>query len=159
MPAVSSDVLVYLASPYSATAEQVKSYVGHEAALQEIQGSVARMIQQSRYSQVCAAASWLLDAGVHVFSPIAHSHGIAEAGNMDINWQAWAALDAVVLRRSDVLVVLMIEGWDESVGVAAEINLAQEADLPVIYWETVVESAQQFAYRLPYSMSQHAASA
>jgi nucleoside 2-deoxyribosyltransferase len=104
-------LLIYLASPYSHADVRVR---------------------QHRFEVACQAAAALLRAGVAVFSPIAHSHPIARFG-LPTSWDYWARLDREYLARCDVLAVLTLVGWRESVGVQAEIALARELGLPVVY--------------------------
>jgi nucleoside 2-deoxyribosyltransferase len=103
--------MIYLASPYS-----------HDS----------HFVRQHRFEAACRAAAALLKAGVAVFSPIAHSHPICRFG-LPSDWRFWARLDREYLERCDVLAVLTIHGWQESVGVQAEIKLAGELGIPVVY--------------------------
>jgi nucleoside 2-deoxyribosyltransferase len=105
--------MIYLASPYSHRDVHVREW---------------------RFQQACRAAAALLRAGLTVFSPIAHSHPIAQHG-MPMSWEFWSRMDREYLSRCDVLAVLTLPGWRESVGVQAEIALAQELGLPVVYVE------------------------
>ncbi|MCI0333654.1 MAG: DUF1937 family protein [Planctomycetes bacterium] len=103
--------MIYLASPYT-----------HQDA----------NVRQWRFHEACRAAAALLRAGVTVFSPIAHSHPIARFG-MPTSWEFWSQVDREYLSRCDVLAVLTLAGWRESVGVQAEIELAREMGIPVVY--------------------------
>jgi nucleoside 2-deoxyribosyltransferase len=89
-------------------------------------------IRQWRFREACRAAAALLRAGVTVFSPIAHSHPLARFG-MPTSWEFWSQVDREYLSRCDVLAVLTLAGWRESVGVQAEIQLAHELGIPVVY--------------------------
>jgi len=104
-------MIVYLASPYSHPDPAVR---------------------QARYRAVCRAAAALLAAGQPVFSPIAHSHPLVEYG-LPADWSFWQRYDQELLARCDELVVLMLPGWCESVGVQAEIQIARELGKPVRY--------------------------
>lgn len=66
------------------------------------------------------------------FRPVAHSHPIAQHG-VPTTWQFWAMVDREYLSKCDVLAVLMLPGWHESVGVQAEIGIARELRRPVVY--------------------------
>lgn len=103
--------MMYLASPYTHSDVHVREW---------------------RFREVCRAAAGLLRAGITVFSPIAHSHPIARFG-MPTSWEFWSRVDREYLSRCDVLAVLTLPGWRESVGVQAEIQLARELGLPLIY--------------------------
>ncbi len=87
-------------------------------------------VREWRFREACRAAANLLRAGITVFSPIAHSHPIAQFG-MPTSWEFWSQVDREYLARCDVLAVLTLPGWRESVGVQAEIGFARELGLPV----------------------------
>ena len=72
------------------------------------------------------------ETGLTVFSPIAHSHPIAQFG-MPTSWEFWSQMDHEYLSRCNVLAVLTLPGWRESIGVQAEFGLARELGLPVVY--------------------------
>ena len=103
--------LVYLASPYSHSNPEV---------------------QEERFQAVCAQAAEMMRNGIFVFSPVSHSHPIAAYG-LPGDWAYWQTYDSLMLSRCDKLVVLCLPGWKESVGVQAEIRIAQELGLPVSY--------------------------
>ena len=104
--------MIYLATPYTKYAD------GHEAA----------------FVEACKAAATLMKRGLFVFSPIAHAHPIAAYGSIDnIDNEFWQHQCAPWLDRCDALIVLMMPGWHESDGVAAEIARAQTANKPVSY--------------------------
>lgn len=103
--------MIYLASPYSHPDQAVR---------------------EQRFRAACRAAVALLRAGQLVFSPITHSHPLAQHG-LPGNWQFWERYDREFLERCDEVVVLMLPGWKESVGVQAEIRIAGELGKPVRY--------------------------
>jgi len=77
----------------------------------------------------------MMRRGEHVFSPISHTHPIALAGDLPKDWEFWQAYDRAMLRACGKLAVLMQDGWQESVGVQAEIAIARELGLPVEFIE------------------------
>lgn len=89
-------------------------------------------VREQRFVAVSRVAAELVRAGQHVFSPISHSHPIAVHGIRG-DWSFWAPFDRRLLAICDEVVVLMLDGWRESVGVQAEIELAIEMDLPIRY--------------------------
>lgn len=107
-------VLTYLACPYS----------HHD-----------RAVRVARFEAANRAAAALMQAGHRVFSPISHTHPIAEAGDLPLGWDYWEAFDRAYLSISARVVVLRIDGWDQSKGVAAELRIAAEAGLPVEYFD------------------------
>ena len=105
-------LLVYLATPYS-----------HPNPL----------VREKRFRVVNRVAADLMRKGVHVFSPISHTHPIALAGDLPKGWEFWQEYDRAIMRACDAMIVLKQRGWKHSVGVQAEIALAAEMGLPVRY--------------------------
>jgi nucleoside 2-deoxyribosyltransferase len=103
--------MIYLASPYS-----------HPDAA----------VREQRFHSVCRMAATLMQQGDVVFAPIVHGHPLVGHG-LPTDWPFWERFDREHLRRCDELVVLMLDGWRESVGVAAEIRIAAELGKPVRY--------------------------
>ena len=106
--------LVYLATPYSHPDAEVR---------------------ESRFREVNRVAGDMIRRGEHVFSPFSHTHPIALDGDLPKGWEFWQAYDRAMLRACGKLAVLMQDGWQESVGVQAEIAIAREMGLPVEFIE------------------------
>lgn len=104
--------LVYLAVPYSHPYPEVR---------------------EERFRAVNRVAAKLMEQGLHIFSPISHSHPISIEGNLPTNWEYWEAYDRAFLNASNKLIVLMLDGWDKSVGVAGEIAIAKELGIEIEY--------------------------
>lgn len=80
----------------------------------------------------CENAALLILAGIPVFSPIAHSHGIATHGVINpFDHEVWMALDRVFMKAARGLIVLKAEGWETSRGVNEEMKFFREANKPV----------------------------
>jgi hypothetical protein len=107
--------MIYLASPYSHPDPEVR---------------------QARHDAACRCAARLMAGGQVVFSPIAHSHAIAAflPPVLCMSWGFWKSQDFPLLEKADTLLVLRLDGWEQSVGVAAEIARARELGIPV-RWE------------------------
>src|SRR5437016_753626 len=97
--------MIYLASPYSHPDPTV---------------------QESRFDAVCRVAAMLMRRGVQLFSPIAHTHPIAVAGELPGHWDFWLMFDQWFITHCDEIWVLMLDGWKRSKGVQAEILMARE---------------------------------
>lgn len=104
--------LVYLASPYSHTDKTIVS---------------------RRVRQVTHAASELLKTGLNVFSPIVHSHPIAEDHSTPGDWKFWAEIDEDYIKRCDEVYILQLDGYCQSVGIAAEIKIAKKYGKPISF--------------------------
>lgn len=102
---------IYLASPYS-------RYSGGT---------------ENAFREAAEATAALIGAGHKVFSPIVHSHIIAQAGNFDpLDCAMWLEQDEPFMEAAAGIVVLMLEGWDRSVGVTHEINRFAEMGKPIV---------------------------
>lgn len=77
-------------------------------------------------------ASQLLKEGHRIFSPIAHSHPIALFG-LPKEFDFWSGYAEEMISLCSEVWVLKLNGWDVSVGVQAEIKLAEKLGKPVKY--------------------------
>lgn len=102
--------IIYLASPYTHRNPRVVDY---------------------RFRAVCKKSAELMLRGLHVYSPIAHTHPIAMQGSLPTTWEYWESFDRAMIAACGKLLVLRIRGWKESKGVQAEIAIAHELDIPV----------------------------
>lgn len=68
-----------------------------------------------------------------VYSPIVHWEGIADIYNLPTDAAAWSVQNRAMLRAADVLIVLCLPGWENSKGIAMEIEWAKELEKDVIY--------------------------
>lgn len=84
-----------------------------------------------------------MSQGVLVFSPISHTHGIACHGGLPTDWRFWERYDRAMLAACSRLLVLRLDGWDRSVGVAAEIRIARETGTEVLYIDSEADWADE----------------
>lgn len=114
--------LIYLASPYSKYPEG----------------------RQKAYELVCKKAAKLMLEGHTIFCPIAHSHPIEEfgMGGKIQEGDFWLNQDFAVLYNCVELWVYKMPGWDNSYGVAKEIEFAKKLRMIIKYleWEENVLS-------------------
>ena len=120
--------MIYLASPYSHPDPAVMQYLASAYSHPD------PAVRQYRYTAACKAAARLLQQGINVFSPMAHSLPIAQIGGLpETTWAFWEPFDREYIALSEKVVVLTLDGWDQSVGVQAEIKIARELGKPVTY--------------------------
>lgn len=94
-------------------------------------------IRESRFRAANYAAGMLMNEGQIVFSPISHTHPIAIECDLPKGWDYWGSFDRAYLACSKRVIVLMLDGWRESVGVTAELAIAAEMGIPVAYLDPV----------------------
>lgn len=88
------------------------------------------IVREQRFRAACRATSALLRIGKTVYSPIVHGHPLVEYG-VPTEWPFWEHNDRELLQRCEEVVVLTLDGWQASIGVAAEIALARDLGRPV----------------------------
>lgn len=87
-----------------------------------------------RFHIINKVAAYLMsELGLFIFSPISHSHPIAEDGDIPTTWEFWRPYDEEILRCCGRMVVLTLPGWEESKGVQAEIELATKMGVSISY--------------------------
>lgn len=106
---------VYLASPYS-----------HKS----------KRVMMERFIAACDAAASLMASGLTVFSPIAHSHPLADfmAEELRTDFEFWMGQDIPILSVAREMVVLTLDGWRESRGVTRELAIARAHGKPVRFY-------------------------
>lgn len=105
--------MIYVASPYS-----------HPSAV----------IRHERCEIAESFAAFWVQRGKEIYCPIASWHHIAVRHNMPKDFSFWQRLDTKFLRLASELWVLMIDGWEDSVGVQWEINMARQLMIPIRYF-------------------------
>ena len=88
-------------------------------------------IEETSFKVATAITGELMKRGEHVYSPITHSHEVARVTKLPTEWAYWEKVDREFISRCDELFVVCIDGWEESTGVQAEIEIAAEFGLPV----------------------------
>jgi hypothetical protein len=113
------DRYFYLASPYS------KWFAGLDDACETVSAIAGRLIQN----------------GLPVFSPIAHSHTICAASKMDfLSHDIWLPADKPLIDAAAGMIVADMDGWRTSFGVNKEIAWFREANKPC--WLLDIESLE-----------------
>lgn len=92
-------------------------------------------IRVNRFNNINKIAASIMNDGHIVYSPISHSHPIAECGNLPKDWSFWEKYDRTFLEWADELWVYCCDGWKESSGVNAEILIAKELNKSIRYIE------------------------
>ena len=103
---------IYLACPYNHKKEGVRLY---------------------RFEQANKAASYLMQQGYIVFSPISMSHSIAVQEGLPLDWEFWEKFDRSFIEWCELLMVLKLKGFNNSVGISNEIQIAKELGKEIKY--------------------------
>lgn len=108
---------VYLASPYS------------------LNNTAKDEAMDRRNAQITRCCHTMMATGLNVYSPITHHHSVQNiGGKIEGSSDYWLALDFGLLKHATGLFVLMLDGWQNSIGVTREISYAREhLDIPVVF--------------------------
>lgn len=106
--------LYYLASPYS---------------------SENQLVRVMRYETISYIAAKLIEQGYFLIEPIASCHDKALKYGLPIGYEYWKTRDRLLISRCDAIIVAMMPGWKESVGVKDEIEYAESLGKEVIYFD------------------------
>lgn len=90
---------------------------------------------EAAFRHSAKAAGHLFNNGVVIFAPICHSHPIAAINNIGGTIETWAILDEPFLNNAIGIIVIKMPGWDESTGIAWEIEYMKSLNKPVLYME------------------------
>jgi hypothetical protein len=89
-------------------------------------------VMQARFEMANLIAAELMKKGLLIYSPISHSHPIAQYG-LPLDWKYWQYYDREIMKICDELIVIKADGWVESKGVREEIFMASMMNLMVSY--------------------------
>jgi hypothetical protein len=107
--------MIYLASPYSHPEPEMV---------------------QHRFEAITKIAADMTSRGLCVFSPITYGHTLWQfKKDIPTDWRFWIDICFAYLDISQELWVVCLPGWDQSVGVRAEIERATDKGIPVIYFD------------------------
>jgi len=90
-------------------------------------------VMQTRFWCAVETSAELIRDGRNIFSPIAHSHEMGLILGDSCNHDLWLRVDLAMLAKAKKLVVLRLEGWEQSFGVQQEIALAEALHIPIEY--------------------------
>ncbi len=86
------------------------------------------------FEEAARQAALLVQAGVKVYSPIAHTHPVAIHGNLDpFDHTLWLEADRAFMDAAVGLIVCQMDGWRESFGIAEEIKHFKAQGKPIVY--------------------------
>jgi hypothetical protein len=107
--------IIYLASVYSWPYDE----------------TVDSKVKEKRFRTVAKCAGKIhLKGEYNVYSPIAHCHPIQKYAKLPFSY-SWYEDDLDILRRMDELWIMDTEGWNHSIGIKKEIELAKELGLRI----------------------------
>jgi hypothetical protein len=90
--------------------------------------------QEAAFKEACRIAAKLMDAGLSIYSPIAHTHPIAQFTKSDpLDSAFWIKADGPLMEGAAGLIVAMMAGWEDSYGIGVEIDAFDKARKKILY--------------------------
>lgn len=93
-------------------------------------------ITQRRMEKIYEIMGEYIKRGEHVISPLS-MHEVVIRHNLDGTYAYWGKYCLNILNRCDKMVVLCMDGWKESKGLADEIRFCTENNIPIEYLENI----------------------
>jgi hypothetical protein len=90
-----------------------------------------------RYYKTCEFVAIGMKAGKMIFSSIAHCHVMAIQQKLPTDFAFWQNYCLHLINRSNEVVVLGLEGWEQSKGVTAERDFCRAQGIPVTIFEPI----------------------
>lgn len=125
--------LIYLASPYSHADKEV---------------------MRQREEDINKIGAILINKGHLLYGPISMSAALVRSGVTGSGWDTWKTLDLEMINRCNEVWVADMPGWQESVGVTAEIEHAISTRKPVyildankVLHEDIIETRNLYSQR------------
>lgn len=79
-------------------------------------------------------AARLMQAGIDIYSPIAHGHPLSVHGGISkYDYSIWMPANFKMARRMDALIIGMLPGWDRSEGIAEEVHFFKAELKPIFH--------------------------
>lgn len=100
----------YLAAPYS--------HVDYE-------------IRNLRYKETMKCAIWLFKQRIWAYAPVLHWHEASLTHNLPSTFDFWWPHNQVMLFQSSRLLILALDGWQDSRGIAEETTYAHTLCKPI----------------------------
>ena len=93
-------------------------------------------IREQRYNIITSVAADLISQGYIVFSPLTMTHPIDKllaSKDATLGSDYWVKFDEAFMEFCSEIVVLMLDGWEKSSGVARELDYFRDRGRPV-HW-------------------------
>lgn len=91
-------------------------------------------VMEARHIEVLDIAAELIKAGYTVLQPITMCHEMSLRHNLPSGYEYWKKRDREFIKRTDGIIVSLMDGWDISVGVDDEVKYAAKLGKPIHFY-------------------------
>lgn len=96
-------------------------------------------VMQQRHDAAMAFTAEQLANRVWVYSPIVHCHEMALRHTLPFDFDFWQEYNFALLSKASHLWILALDGWDQSKGVTAEVDLAARLSIPTTLMQPSIQ--------------------
>jgi len=89
-------------------------------------------VKTNRMAKFATFDADLMRSGIFTVSPM-HKVFMLPFATFPDTWEYWRDYSHELMKMCDKVVVLQLDGWETSVGVCAEIEMAKKLGLPIEY--------------------------
>lgn len=122
-------MLIYLAAPYSHS---------DQAIVQERMKLFAKVDIQ------------LVNDGFFTVSPLYKTLLLQQQPDLDVSWDHWQDYCKELLSKCNMLLVICMDGWQQSIGVQAEIELAKHMEIDIQYIDIIAGNLTRYPHTLAF---------
>lgn len=92
-----------------------------------------KALRKKRYEYTKKMVAKFINSGLNAISPIVHNHEIAEQYTLPMQGEFWKEYNEQLMTACSALYVLKMPHWEQSKGIAHEIDYALREDIPVFF--------------------------
>lgn len=92
-------------------------------------------IRDRRYRYVMKKTHDLATTGNFPYSPIVSFHEMSLEYEMPKEYKFYRDFDRHMISKSEMMIVLRMDGWEESEGITDEIAYAKSIGVPIVYFK------------------------
>lgn len=90
-------------------------------------------VMTMRYMKALKTVAFFINNDFPVYCPISHWHPVAVEHDLPRGYSFWKKMDKIFIGKASGIIVLMLDGWKDSVGVTDEIEIGKANKLPIMY--------------------------
>lgn len=88
-------------------------------------------VRYERYQEAIRAAAWLTQRGIWCYSPIIQTFEMSNRYKMPYTFEFWDRYNQEMIKASQGMFLLMLDGWEKSAGLTAELTFCWSIACPV----------------------------
>jgi hypothetical protein len=99
-------------------------------------GHINPDVTEARLDALCRAAHRLNERGHIVISPVLLQLEMAKRLDLPLTWDYWGAVCVQYMSIANIMYWLPLDGWEESIGLKAEFEMATNMGLEIQFLES-----------------------